>query len=101
VFCFSALLHPISLLFPNETKTTLAEVCHTVGLLCPQSRCTVFQVPGHQPIPRISVTSQQSQFKRQCLLYNISMKSYIIHPALKASYLKHWKQVLHITDIIQ
>jgi len=29
------------------------------------------------------------------------MKSYIIHPALKVSYLKDWKQVLCITDIIQ
>jgi hypothetical protein len=29
------------------------------------------------------------------------MKSYIIHPALKASCLKDWRQVLCITDIIQ
>jgi len=29
------------------------------------------------------------------------MKSYIIHPALKASYLKDCKQAPRITDIIQ
>ena len=47
------------------------KICHTVSFFWPQSRCTVFQVPGYQPILRIPVTSQLVYFKNSvCLNIN-------------------------------
>jgi len=60
--------------FPMKQKLLFQKVCHTICLFRPQSRCTIFQVFGHQQIVHISGTLQQLHFNKQCLLHDISIE---------------------------
>lgn len=51
---------------------------YVILFVWPWSRCAIFLVSGHQQTPCISVTSQQLNCNRYCLLHHINVKFHYI-----------------------